>query len=708
MSLPREHKPEGVKREKEIERAKSSTHKPGHKLIRVIIGLLVLTVLLTSAGWIWLGNDQHPGFESQSTEGMVAESIPTANLGVQARIPPEKSIAILPFVNRGAGMDDSRLFSDGIHEDLLASLSKIHELKVISRTSVMTYRGTTKNRRQIASELGVAYLLEGSVEQAESRLHIRVRLINARANQQLWAESYNRELTTGDLFEIQGEITRAIAAALEAPLNPEEDRNLGTAPTTSLEAYRAVLMARQIDQNGGFKAIARSTKFAQRAIDLDAEYADAHLELARILASAIKSGAKSDADAGDRIQASIITAMSLRPDYAPAYLVLGDYQSISGKPGSDKSFEKAMRLDSGNAKTLYGYGKALRRSGKPEAALTLLQQASDLDPLSPIVLLALGRIHDDMENFEDARNTFSRIREIDPGSPRAYELTGATLFAQGKITKALHWIRQAQAIDPRDFQLGGWMVFLNDCLEDYESALEWSGWLDRWVTNQPMPMAMQARHHYLTGNFELALQYANLALRLRLPNRWGSDAIFMRIKRDEALAKGDPESGIEVFARQYPDLLDTPPTITPDNLLQAIDLAQLLELAGRLDQSRLLLNAAIVAYDQPYFTTGSTRSWLVPARAEALAIMDEHEAAIVELRRIVDAGWRVYWRWETELNFNFSGIRKSSEFQKIIRELAADMAEQRIRAQAMAKSGEIAPPPDVDLNRLKAEFLESD
>ena len=708
MTLPREHKPESVKREKGLEREKWIAQKTGLKLNRVIIGLLVLVLLLTGIGWIWLGNDQHPEFEPRNAEGMVAEPIPAANPIIQTIPPPDKSIAILPFVNHGAGMENSRSFSDGIHADLLVSLSKIIGLKVISPTSVMTYRGTTKNMRHIASELGVAHLLEGSVELAGSRLRVSMRLINAGANQQLWAESYELEQTTGYIFETLGKIVRAIAGALEAPLSPEEERNLGRSPTTSLEAYRAVLMARQFAQNSGFNALAKSAKFAQRAIDLDPEYADAHLQLARILASAINSGAESDAEAGERIQASITTAMSLRPDYGPAYLVLGDYQSISGKPGSNKSFEKAMRLDPGNAKTLYAYGNALRRSGRPEAALTLLQQASELDPLSPIVLYALGGTHDDLGNFEDARNTFSRIREIDPESPGAYELTGATWFAEGKITKALHWLRQAQAIDPRDFQLGGWMVFLNDCLEDYETALQWSDWLDSWVTNQPMPMAMQARHHYLTGNFELALQYANLALKLGLPDRWGSDAIYMRIKRDEALAEGDPDSGIEVFTRQHPDLFDTPPAITPDNLLQAVDLAQLLMLAGRQDEARLLLNATLENYDQPYFTTGSTRSWLAPARAEALSIMGEHEAAIFELRRIVDAGWRVYWRWETELNFNFNGIRKSPEFQEIIRELAADMADQRTGAQAMANSGEIAPPPDVDLNRLKAEILESD
>jgi hypothetical protein len=274
------------------------------------------------------------------------------------------------------------------------------------------------------------------------------------------------------------------------------------------------------------------------------------------------------------------------------------------------------------------------------------------------------------------------------------------------LDQALLWLRKSPAADPRDFEMGGWMVFLNDCLEDYTAAQQWSDWLDGSVTNQPQPMAMQARHHYLTGNFEIAVQYSNLALNLGLPDRRGSDGVFMRIKRDEALANGDPEAGIGVFRAQHPGLFETKPVITPRNILQAVDLALLLKMTGRTEEMRRTLEAVFEFYDQPWSTTGAVRSWLVPAKAEALAILDDEQGALAELRRIIDNGWRVSWRWETDLNSNFNGIRETAAFQAMLGELEADMDVQRARTQAMADRGEIAPPPEIGLKRLRRTSLE--
>jgi len=378
--------------------------------------------------------------------------------------------------------------------------------------------------------------------------------------------------------------------------------------------------------------------------------------------------------------------------------VLGYYQSSSGKPGAEDSFKKALLLNPGNAQTLYAYGLMLQSIGRPQDALPVLLKSRELDPLSTDVYFALGKTYDALEENEAARGAFARIREIDPISPFGYAPNSGTYISQGRLDEATYWLGKGVAIEPRDFELGGWMVFLNDCLEDYPAAQEWSDWLDGWVTNQPQPMAMQARHHYLTGNFEMALQYSNLALNLGLPNRGGSDGIFMRIKRDEALANGDPEAGIDVFRMQHPNLFRVNPEINPNNMLQAVDLALLLKLSGRLEETRRLLDAVFEVYDQPWSTTGSQRARLVPARAEALAILDDEEGALVELRRIIDKGWRVYWRWETDLNPNFNGIRKREEFLAMVSELEADMAEQRFRTQAMAERGEIAPPPDIGRN----------
>lgn len=659
----------------------------------VAISMLAMVVLMIPGEQSWF--TVPAGADSNSRSAIDAEPPPPEAPKTLPAEPADRSIAILPFANRGVSRENARFFSDGFHDDLLTRLSGIRSLEVISRDSVMTFRDTAMNTRQIGRELGAGRLLEGGVQQAGDRVRIDVKLIDATSGEQIWAQSWDREANMENLFAIQREIAQGVAHFLKATLTAAEELELGTAPTQNLEAYRAVLISGQVAYAGRSDSIGRAADFARKAIRLDPAYAEAHLALAFSLAQGIENGAWPEQSAGDEIRNAITTAMSLRPGYAEAWSALGRYQDFTGDPGAADSFEKAIQLNPGNAQTLHAFGNMLLESGKPQEALPLLTRSSRLNPLSVSVLLATGRVYDRLEAWEEARSMFARIREIDPSSPLAYTLNSASYFPQGRLDEALYWVRQGLAVDPGDFELGGWMVFLNDCLEDFEAAGEWSRWLGNRVTNQAQPMAMQARHHYLIGNFELALQYANLAIRLGLENRWNSDSIFMRIKRDEALANGTPEAGIEVFRNRHPQLFEDEPLITADNILQAVDLALLLKLTGRTTETRTLLTAVIDAYGQPWFTTGSARAWLVPAKAQALAILGDQEGALTELRRIIDNGWRVYWRWGTNLNPNFNGIARTAEFQSMVARIEADMAAQRARTQAMAVEGNI-PPPETD------------
>jgi tetratricopeptide (TPR) repeat protein len=310
------------------------------------------------------------------------------------------------------------------------------------------------------------------------------------------------------------------------------------------------------------------------------------------------------------------------------------------------------------------------------------------------ILYAAGLAYSALGNFDAARLNFALIREIDPSSPLGYGPVGRTFISEGQLDQALYWMGEAQALDPRDFESGAWMVALYDCLEDYESAEYWSEWLGSRVTNQALPMAMQASHHYMTGNFEIALQYSNLALKFDLPDRWNSDAVFMRIKRDAALAGGDPESGIRIFADRHPGLFKAPPEITPGNMAQATDLALLLQMAGRLPEAQGLLESVLAAYDQAGFANTLFAPSLAPVKAEALAILGDPGASLMELRRIIDQGWRFQWRWKTELNPNFNGVRQSAEFRGMVAELEQDMARQRNRVQNLAIRNEVPQPPD--------------
>jgi TolB-like protein/Flp pilus assembly protein TadD len=618
-----------------------------------------------------------------------ADAVPGSGQEADAGAPIAKSIAVLPFTDRSAGATDGEVLAVGLHDDLLNALSAIPGLTVISRGSVAGYRRPDRNAMQIGEELGVGTVLEGALQRAGQQLLIEVQLTDARTGQSVWSQTHDREIAVDTIFGIQGAVVLGVAGALGT--DPDSVRQPET-PTSSFDAYLAVLISRQLLERNRDE-FQKAAEHARRAIELDPEYADAWLALAAALTRGIQSGRATEEETAAEISEAINIAMALRPDYDRTWSTMGDFQSLSGRPGAVTSFETAVRLNPGNAHALFAYGSLMRAAGKPQQALPLLLRASELDPLSQAVLFRLGGTYDVLGKPEESREMYARIRAIDPGSSLGYTPVSGTYLSQGQIDLALFWLDQGQANDPQDFELAGWMVLLYDNLEDYVAAGRWSDWLDSWVTNEPLPMATQASHHYQMGEFETAVQYSNLALRLGMPDRWGSDAIFMRIKRDEALAAGDPNSGIEVFRAQHPGLFEDPPLIDAANLQQAVDLALLLKLADRADEVQRLLVAAIEFYDRPYAVSGSARADLVPAKAEALAILDDEAGALAELRRIIDRGWRLNWRWETELNFNFNGIRKRPEFEAMTIDLQSDMAFQRANIDAMTARGDIRPSP---------------
>jgi tetratricopeptide (TPR) repeat protein len=329
------------------------------------------------------------------------------------------------------------------------------------------------------------------------------------------------------------------------------------------------------------------------------------------------------------------------------------------------------------------------RENNPEAlraATEHARRALDLEADAAGSLHVNGLVRDARSDYREARDFFARVRDIEPDNALGFTSAASTFVPQGELGLALEWLQRAQSIDPNSLELGGALILINDCLENYAASRQWSEWIDQRITNQPRIMALQARHHYLTGNFETAIQTSNLALQLDLPRDWQADAIFMRIKRDQALAEGTPQQGIELFMARHPDLFEPDPAIRPDNITQAVDLSLLLDFAGREQQSLTLLSAALQAYESRWFTSGSARAGLLPIRAEALALMGRREAALQELERVVNAGWRIYWRWKTELNPNFESIRNQEKFGALTSRLEADMAKQRSQALARLES----------------------
>jgi hypothetical protein len=170
--------------------------------------------------------------------------------------------------------------------------------------------------------------------------------------------------------------------------------------------------------------------------------------------------------------------------------------------------------------------------------------------------------------------------------------------------------------------------------------------------------------------------------------------LFMRLKRDEAIANGNPAMGIELFLQRYPGLGEQPPLISADNVQQAVHLASLFSLNSEKDRAATLLEAAIARYDEPSTVAGPDRIHLAPVKAEALALLGREDEALAELRRVVDEGWRIDWLWSTDLNPSFNGIRDSSGFRSMVQELAIGIAAQRISVEDMEAEGKIGLPAE--------------
>jgi TolB-like protein/Tfp pilus assembly protein PilF len=346
----------------------------------------------------------------------------------------DRSIAVLPFVT--LGQDEPGAFADGIHGDMLTRLSKVSDLRVVSRISVMRYRSTQESLPTIAAELGIAWALQGDVQQVGDSVQVNARLFNATSDEQVWAESYRRELTAENLFEIQSELTREIARQLQAQLSPEEERAVERTATANLDAYRLYVRGRALLEQRTAEEMQRAVEYFMQAIDEDEEYALAWAGLADALTLLRFYGFEPPATGGDAGDAAR-RAVALAPELAEARASLGIYlSSLNDGPSALRELRGAVALRPSYAETYAWIAWLEHILGRPERALQAALEAVEQDPLSPAprvylteVLLAAGRA-------EDALATIERARELQPGYGLPHFMEGLALYHLGRYPEA--------------------------------------------------------------------------------------------------------------------------------------------------------------------------------------------------------------------------------------------------------------------------------
>jgi len=334
-------------------------------------------------------------------------------------LPDKPSIAVLPFDNL-SGDPKQEYFTDGITEDIMTDLSKISGLFVIARNSVFIYKGRTVKIADVGRELGVRYVLEGSVRKSNARVRITAQLVDATTEGHLWAERYDRDLT--DIFALQDEVTQRIVAALAVKLTKDEQKRLVRKGTGNLEAYDYILRGKDYLYRFNEESIDLARQMFKKAITLDPEYALAHSVLGKTHLMEWTFGWTEDLQSLERAFKLAQKAVALDDSLPSGHRLLGDvYLWRKQHDQSIGEFEKAIALDPNDADGFVGLGNVLSWSGRPEEAVGLVNKAILLNPKhSAWYLWCLGHAHFLMMRYEDAIAAFKRCANRNPNFLPAY------------------------------------------------------------------------------------------------------------------------------------------------------------------------------------------------------------------------------------------------------------------------------------------------
>jgi TolB-like protein/Tfp pilus assembly protein PilF len=607
--------PEGVRLERDIDR---STYHPESRgrLNRTIIALLVIALGVSISFNIF-------GLREQPELSSVARAY--------------GSVAVLPFENRSPD-PDSRFFTDGVHDDLLTRLSNVESLRVISRTSVMKYRGSNKNLRQIGEELGVAAVVEGSVQQYGDQVRINVQLIDAATDEHIWAKTYDRSLTIENVFDIQSDISGEIAASLRQALTPAERQRLSAIPTASLEAYSLYAAGRRNLYQRGFETTMEARRLFEQAIEIDPEYADAYAGLAEaVLLSMINHKSITPADAYRMASAATARALELDPDLAKAHALSGlmemeRWQETRLGEGNQKAaaaFHRAIELNPNIADTYVWFAKLRETEARFDDAIDYLHTALEIDPLGRIPYVNLPSLYAAKGENDQAIDLLLQAMTIFPQWEMPYAYLTEHLHRMGRLDEAVAWgmLHREFSEDPL---AGGGLLPIYQALGYVEAIEEFTSTFPADHALYPIGVAYV---QFLSGEYAESLDSLEPVLQQTSSPFAGIYPLLVR----SSIKVGDYDRAYEYLRRAAPaTVADTTLTIDRISIGGVIMLAFLEQKRGNDSKADRLLERAAQAIQ------GMPRSGLWGhgvKDVQILALQGRTEAALDALRDALDEGF---------------------------------------------------------------------
>jgi TolB-like protein/Tfp pilus assembly protein PilF len=413
--------PEGIKRESEVEADKSITHHTGRKIVALTVVLAVIAAGLL-AFQLW--------GPKRSTSKQADSAI------------PEKSIAVLPFDSLSEDKSNA-FFAEGVQDEILTRLAKVADLKVIARTSTQKFKSAPENLSDIAKQLGVLNILEGSVQKANDQVRVNVQLINAMTNAHLWAEIYDRKLT--DIFAVESDIAKTIADTLQAKLSGSEKTAISKKPTENSEAYELYLKGRFFWNKRTAGDMQKAADYYNQATATDPNYALAYAGLAEAYVLFPDYGVASPSEFVPRVKAAAAKALSLDPTLAEPHAALGEAYSYYDYDvaKSIAEFERAIQLNPNYATAHQWFNTPLQMLGNFDRAIAETKRAIELDPLSLIINSDLAFTYLTAHRFDEALAKSRKVLEMDTNFHVARGYLAEALQLKGQLPEAIVEYRKA-------------------------------------------------------------------------------------------------------------------------------------------------------------------------------------------------------------------------------------------------------------------------
>jgi len=659
--------PEGIKKEKEVDRSHSITQVTGQKLNYTIIALLVVGLAYFAYDKFLLQPkiNAAPSVAAKEATG-AGESV-------------DQSIAVLPFVDMSAN-NDNEYFSDGLTEELLNILANIKELRVAGRTSSFAFKGKDEDLRSIGEKLNVVTILEGSVRKDDKRNRVRItaQLINVEDGYHLWSETYDRDLD--DIFAIQGEIAHKVAQALRITLLGEDEERLGQIASTEINAYDLYLKALQGVNEGGFLSLDKAVTLFQEVLTLDPTYTPAKVGLVTAWTQMATTGSISRQQALDRGMPLLEQVLAEQPHNSAARIQMATLQVFEGdNEAAGKEFIAALDDDPRNVLGLTQYGRFLFNNGQVEQGMKLIDTAVEMDPYYVPALWQQCQTNAFLQRVEKSLAACERIKEIAPESPSGWYGWALAHMFNGDIAHGAKGYVEAIELDPGDFEMIAAMTQFWVTMGDANQAEQWLQRAEAIGAGQPIPTISRLRLLQYREQHDLVRDLTEKTLAQKAEDRHGSQFNLRQTWAYELARAGDYQAALLPF-RENSHWAFEPELVLPQDWINhtadAIQIAALLKLADPTsERPAQLLEAVESISGQTPPGWGSAASEL--NNAAIASIRGENETALLWLNSAWDKNWRLGWR-ETLLNdVVFSQLKNEPGYKDLIARFELDMEQQR-------------------------------